>query len=905
MAAISAADYDWGLPEQFNFTRDVVEYLAGDPHRRALTFVDDYRVLQQYTFAQLSVDAARWAHVLRGTKAVPQGGRVLVLVGKVPAWTTILLGALKGGIVAVPCPEQLRARDLAFRVRHCDASLLVADRRAQDEVDAMQGLLERPVAVLYLDEAEQLLQRQPSRAPTEDTRWYEDAFILYTSGTTREPKGVTHTHAYSFATRMQAECWLGARPGDVVWCTAGTGWAKSIWNVLLGPWSRGAEIILHDSPFDGAERLDLIDRLGVTILCQAPTEYRLMAKLDGLERYPLSRLRHAVSAGEPLNPQVVDRFREAFQLTVHDGYGQTENTLLVANMLGTEVRPGSMGIPTPGHHVAVIDEQGKEMHSGEEGDVALLGRPPSLFDRYWEATEETAAVFRGDWYVTGDRATRDEDGYFWFAGRADDVILSAAYRIGPFEVESVLLEHPAVAESAVVGKPDPNRGQIVKAFVVLRPGLEGSDDLVRELQDHAKRVTAPYKYPREIEFVPELPKTRSGKIRRAELRALEESRAQEGPPAAEQLRAASTPLEPTTLPLPGDRRDEPEFLSPAERHAFDTLRTPTEPRREGGILRARRQAQDDERAARKAAEAAERERAQQEAERAKAEREAAERKAREAARREKAKREAAERKAREDAKAAKVAEEAAERKAREDARVAKAAAEAAEREAREEAKRAKAEQQASERKARDEAKAARAAQEVSERHALEDAKRRKAVREARERKERDEARRAKEAEEAAAAWRAREEARAREQQRRLEARKRELEADQRSAREVSATPREEAPPPAPAEPAPRTRRKGRPEDTEQDQVVLARLGDYGMRQPAGKPGAEEPVTKEQLATRLATPKGPQQDPGGEPKARGTGKPEQADGERPATKRAPRKTPSGGRGTGKGAGDPDA
>jgi acyl-coenzyme A synthetase/AMP-(fatty) acid ligase len=511
MAAISAVDYDWGLPEQFNFTRDVVEYLAADPHRRALTFVDDYRVLQQFTFAQLAADAARWAHVLRGTKAVPQGARVLVLVGKVPAWTAIMLGALKGGLVTVPCPEQLRARDLAFRVRHCNASLLVADRRAQDEIDGMQGLLDRPLDVLYLDEAEALLQRQPQRAPTEDTRWYEDAFVLYTSGTTREPKGVTHTHAYSFASRMQAEHWLGARPGDVVWCTAGTGWAKSIWNVLLGPWSAGAAIVLHEGGFDPAERFDLIARLGVTVLCQAPTEFRLMAKAGGLASADLSRIRHAVSAGEPLNPEVIEVFREAVGLDIHDGYGQTETGQLTGMPEGVPVRPGSMGRPLPGFGLEVVDEDGRPASDGELTlDPATV---PTFFRGYLGEAPHNRAVWR-----TGDRVRRDEDGFLWFEGRLDDVILSAGYRIGPFEVESALVEHPAVAEAAAVAAPDAERGAVVKAVVVLRPGHTGDAPLARALQEHVKQATAPYKYPRVVEFVDELPKTASGKIRRAELR---------------------------------------------------------------------------------------------------------------------------------------------------------------------------------------------------------------------------------------------------------------------------------------------------------------------------------------------------------------------------------------------------
>jgi acyl-coenzyme A synthetase/AMP-(fatty) acid ligase len=238
-------------------------------------------------------------------------------------------------------------------------------------------------------------------------------------------------------------------------------------------------------------------------------------------------VRHAVSAGEPLNPEVIRVFREVFGLTIRDGYGQTENTLLVGNFPGMEIRPGSMGLPSPGHEAAVIGPDGAELPPHEEGEVALRGQPPSLFSGYWEQPDETERAFRGEWYLTGDRATRDENGYFWFAGRADDVILSAAYRIGPFEVESALLEHEAVAESAVVGKPDPDRGQIVKAFIVVRAGHEPTDELASALQAHVKRVTAPYKYPREIEFVDELPKTRSGKIRRVELRRLEEERASE------------------------------------------------------------------------------------------------------------------------------------------------------------------------------------------------------------------------------------------------------------------------------------------------------------------------------------------------------------------------------------------
>ncbi len=501
-------------PARFNFARDVVE--RQDPERLALRFADAAGRARDLTFGEVSDHAARWAGLLLG-RGVEPGDRVLVLIGKTPEWHAVMLAALKSGAVTIPCSEMLRAKDLDFRARHSGAKLLVAEPGCRDEVEAMREHLD----VVYLDEAD---IGEPD-TETADTAAGDPAFILYTSGTTKDPKGVVHTHLYTWAKRAQAERWLDARPDDLVWCTAGTGWAKSIWNVLLGPWSCGAGIVLHEGGFDPEERFRLLEALGPTILCQAPTEYRLMAKQEGIERHDLSRVRHMVSAGEPLNPEVIRTFEEAFGRTIHDGYGQTENTLLVGNFPGAEIRPGSMGLPAPGYDVAVIDFEGREVSAGEEGDIALRGDAPGLFAGYWNAPEETAAVYRGEWYVTGDRAVRDGDGYFWFTGRADDVILSAAYRIGPFEVESALLEHAAVAESAVVGKPDPDRGQIVKAFVVLRPGHEGSNELVAELKDHVKRVTAPYKYPREIEFVRELPKTRSGKIRRVELRKLEEERA--------------------------------------------------------------------------------------------------------------------------------------------------------------------------------------------------------------------------------------------------------------------------------------------------------------------------------------------------------------------------------------------
>ncbi|RMG49594.1 MAG: acyl-CoA synthetase, partial [Acidobacteria bacterium] len=284
-------------------------------------------------------------------------------------------------------------------------------------------------------------------------------------------------------------------------------------------WNMGATVFMFEGGFDPEQTLDILQRYGITVFCAPPTAYRMLVRED-LRKYAF-RLRHAVSAGEPLNPEVIAVWQEATGLSIYDGYGQTETIILVANFPCMETKPGSMGKPMPGHEVAIIDVDGNELPAGQEGEIALRGHPPSLFQGYWKNPELTARTRRGEWYVTGDRAYRDEEGYFWFVGRADDVIISAGYRIGPFEVESALVEHPAVVEAAVVASPDEVRGQIVKAFVVLSPDVQPSDELVKELQEHVKTVTAPYKYPREIEFVKELPKTISGKIRRVELRRRE------------------------------------------------------------------------------------------------------------------------------------------------------------------------------------------------------------------------------------------------------------------------------------------------------------------------------------------------------------------------------------------------
>ncbi|MDQ5829118.1 MAG: AMP-binding protein [Actinomycetota bacterium] len=524
--ATTYAQFDWETPGRFNFGRDVVDKWAQE-HRPAMIWLGAGGEERRLGFDDFSQLSNKFANVC-STLGVGRGDRVMVLLGKVPEWHAILTGLLKLGAIAIPCAPQLRSGDLKFRAEHSGSTMIVSGPKGIGEVEKMREdvpNLRHFVSVGEENEGwdsyEELMDGASGEFTAEDTASDEGAFILYTSGTTKNPKGVMHTHGYTHAKRMQAYYWLDLQDGDLLWCTSGTGWAKSIWNVFLGPWSCGTEIFFHEGGFDPAERLDLMQRHGVTVLCQAPTEYRLLAKTPELEQADLSKIRHAVSAGEPLNPPVIERWKELHDITIYDGYGQTENTLLAGNFPGLEVRPGSMGKPSPGCDVRVIDAEGNECEADEPGDIALAGRIPCLFKEYWNQPEETGAVFRHGYYLTGDRAYRDEDGYLWFVGRSDDVILSAGYRIGPFEVESVLIEHPAVVESAVVPAPDEDRGNIVKAYVVVGKGYEPSDELAREIQEFCKGQTAPYKYPRQIEFIAELPKTTSGKIRRVELRQRE------------------------------------------------------------------------------------------------------------------------------------------------------------------------------------------------------------------------------------------------------------------------------------------------------------------------------------------------------------------------------------------------
>ena len=519
-------------PQGFNFAFDVLDTIADqDPDRLALVHVDNNLARTEYTFDSLKKSSARLANALKA-QGVGKSDRIMIILYRRPEFWTAMMALHRIGAVVVPSPNLLTEKDIVYRVNRgkikgaiVEDSVSQTVAKAASQCDGFNTLIQigpSPLPQGWLD-YNAITAQAPDQFPEPADRAGGDdpLLVFFSSGTTGQPKMVEHTHFYPLGHLCTGIYWHDLAPGGLHLTLADTGWGKAVWGKLYGQWMAGATVFAYDfrGKFEPEKLLQVMAENKVTSFCAPPTVYRFLIRLD-LSAYDLSALKHCTTAGELLNASVFKEWKKATGLPIYEGYGQTETTLQIATFPFMTPKPGSIGRPVPGWDVVLLDLEGQPCPPGEEGEICIRMKDQNigLFTHYVDEDEKTKSVMINGFYHTGDKAWMDEDGYIWFLGRVDDLIKSSGYRIGPFEVESALITHPAVVESAVTGLPDPIRGQIVKATVVLAPGFTPSDDLTKELQNHVKTVTAPYKYPRIIEYAAELPKTISGKIKRAEIR---------------------------------------------------------------------------------------------------------------------------------------------------------------------------------------------------------------------------------------------------------------------------------------------------------------------------------------------------------------------------------------------------
>lgn len=524
--------FEINCPENFNFGYDIIDAIAAmEPNRKAMVWCNEAGEEHIFTYADLMKKSNQVANMLTA-HGVKKGDKVLCVLKRHYQFWFVTIALCKIGAILIPATNQLMVKDYVYRFDAAEVSYTIATatgettEHIEQAQETYKNIKER---FLVNGERENWVsfdkeyQKYPDTFERRETMVDEDMLLYFTSGTTGYPKMVMHSYYYAAAHIMTAKHWHNLDENSLHLTVSESGWGKCMWGKMYGQFALGACIFVYDfDRFVASDILTKIQNYKITSFCAPPTMYRFFIK-EGIENYDLSALKYATIAGEALNPEVFNKFKQYTGLKLMEGFGQTETVLVIANRPGTEPKPGSMGKPMPLYDVDIVDEDGNTVPNGEVGEIVIRTKNhyhKGLFKGYYRNTEATSSSWHDDMYHTGDTAWRDEDGYIWYVGRTDDVIKSSGYRIGPFEIESVLMEHPAVLECAVTGAQDPIRGTVVKATVVLAKEYKdkASDDLVKELQNHVKNTTAPYKYPRIIEFVDELPKTISGKIRRVQIR---------------------------------------------------------------------------------------------------------------------------------------------------------------------------------------------------------------------------------------------------------------------------------------------------------------------------------------------------------------------------------------------------
>lgn len=521
------------VPQNFNFAYDVIDvWAAQEPERQALVWCDEQGAERNFTFRELKYYSDKAANFFLG-KGIKKDDKVMLILKRRYEFWICMLALHKIGAIPIPATHQLKEKDIIYRVNSAGVKMIVAvdgeetiefTETAEQKCETLKlkamvhghrdGWIDFTAEV---EQASDKLERIPNSS--------DDPMLLYfTSGTTGYPKMVLHTYSYPLGHIVTAKYWQRVQPESLHLTVSDTGWAKCAWGKIYGQWLAGAVVFVYDfGKFVPKDLLTVISKYKIATFCAPPTIYRYLIKED-LSNYDLSSLKHCATAGEPLNPEVFRQFQKATGIAMREAYGQTEMTPAMGTYPWLEPKPGSMGKPSPGYHIEIVDPYDENLRVCEIGEVGEIvvridqETPVGLFKEYYKDPEANEDTRYGGYYHTKDTAWKDEDGYFWFVGRTDDVIKSSGYRIGPFEVESVLMEHPAVLECAITAVPDDIRGQIVKATIVLSKGYTPSETLIKELQQHVKDLTAPYKYPRIVEFVDELPKTISGKIKRVEIR---------------------------------------------------------------------------------------------------------------------------------------------------------------------------------------------------------------------------------------------------------------------------------------------------------------------------------------------------------------------------------------------------